>query len=92
MIRIFASLLLLSSLMACSARTCTLEGAYLDAREYPDMQNPLDGDLPPRDPAYQIPPKGTQEYRASRSYTTADGESKSDCLDRPPRLVPKQES
>ena len=91
MIRLIFTGILLSGLMACSARTCTLEGAYLEAREYPELQKAgQEGDLPARDPAYQLPPIPDQEYKAGRSYTNADGGTETDCLDRPPRLVPKQ--
>ncbi|MGJ8670779.1 MAG: hypothetical protein ACSHXK_14915 [Oceanococcus sp.] len=91
MIRLVFVGFLLSSLMACSVRTCELEGAYLEAQEYPDLQKPgQKGELPARDPAYQLPPIPDQEYKAGRSYTNAEGKEETDCLDRPPRLIPKQ--
>lgn len=90
MIRILLASLLLCGLAACSARTCTLEGEYLQAREYPALKNPDGGELPPRDPAYQLPPVPQQEYKSSRSYIDEQGDTQSDCLDRPPHLIQKQ--
>lgn len=91
MIRIVGISLVSMMLMACSARQCALDGAYLQAQEYPDLQSADNGALPSRDPAYMIPPIPEQDYKASRSYTNAAGEHKTDCLDRPPRLlVPEQ--
>ncbi|RZO85656.1 hypothetical protein [Oceanococcus atlanticus] len=92
MIRIVGISLVSMLLMACSARQCAFDGAYLDAQEYPDLQSVDNGELPPRDPAYMIPPIPEQDYKAARQYTDGSGESRTDCLDRPPRLVVPQQS
>ncbi len=92
MIRILGISLVSMFLMACSARQCAFDGAYLNAQEYPDLQSVDNGELPPRDPAYMIPPIPDQDYKASRSYTDAAGEQKTDCLDRPPRLIISEQS
>ena len=81
---------LIFGLSACSARTCEFKGAYLEAQEYPELQNTGQGELPSRDPAYQLPPIPEQDYESSRSYKNADGKVESDCLDKPPRLIPRQ--
>ncbi len=91
MIRFVFACLLLSSLMACSVRSCELEGAYLDAQEYPELSsNSENAELPGRDPAYQLPPIPDQEYKSSRSYTDAEGNRQEDCLQQPPRLIQKR--
>ncbi len=80
---------LLGALAGCSARECKLDGAYLQAREAAPLRNPDGGNLPARDPSYDIPPIPKQERVASRSYTTSTGEQREDCIDRPPRLPPQ---
>ncbi len=86
--RIFAVILVLCSLGACSARQCKLDGAYLESRETGAMVNPDNGELPARDPVYDIPPIPEGKLSASRSYTDAQGLQKTDCIDRPPRISP----
>ncbi len=86
MIRVMGLVVMSVMLMACSARPCKLEGSYLEAREWGDLVNPVNGELPPRDPAYEIPPIPDSSLSAERRYVGADGQEKSECIDRPPRL------
>lgn len=92
MIRFVFLIALAMALGGCSVRTCTLEGAYLEAQEYPDLQNPSNGELPARDPSYQLPPQPDRPYVTAQGYKKPDGEVEYDCLQQPPRLIPKQDS
>ncbi len=85
-------IVLLGVLAGCSVRECKLDGAYLQAREAGPLVSAESGNLPVRDPSYDIPPIPKQEQVASRSYTTSAGEERQDCIDRPPRLPPAQAS
>lgn len=88
MIRILGVTVLALLLGACSARSCKLEGDYLQAREMGPLVNPGNGELPARDPTYDIPPIPDETIHRQRKYTAADGTEQSDCADRPPRLPP----
>lgn len=85
--RLLFSTVVILLLGACSARQCTLEGRYLESQEVGQLVNPGNGELPERDPAYDIPPTAKSELSATRSYIDAQGQERKDCLDKPPRLI-----